>query len=545
MQGEINQRLGDYEILGMLGAGGMGRVYRVRHVISDRIEAMKILLPDLAGRQDLADRFLREIKLVASLNHPNIATLCTALTIDNQLVMVMEFVDGVTLSQKLEAGPIRIPDALGYLDQGLAALGYAHSKGIIHRDIKPANMMLTPAGVVKLMDFGIAHADTQRALTQTGTTLGSIDYMSPEQIMGQATDARSDLYSVGVSCYEMVTGQRPFRASSDFELMAAHVKEMPKNPIEIQPWMPARLSEIIMKTIAKAPEDRFQKAEDLREALRSVNVTPVPGGKTMMEPPVLTMVEGQAISVVKGRSATIVESHPSHQPTMLVANARDERRMTEVATTPVYTPPPVALAVRDKKKNTAIYVVCGAVVAVAAAAVPIYRMSHTADDTKPKVVAPAPEKVVTTPPAPTPPATHPSAKVPPAALKAQMPTAVPPQRPNIMANGTAVVVLNGAQTPEQPKMTAEQKSKLDELEPQIDQLNNRASAVNNSLNTMQHSMQKDGLALRGDIVSRQMSMNTNLGKAKQAFAQQDPDRASRYAALTETDVKQLETFLGR
>ena len=114
-----------------------------------------------------------------------------------------------------------------------------------------------------------------------------------------------------------------------------------------------------------------------------------------------------------------------------------------------------------------------------------------------------------------------------------------------MANGTAVVVLNGAQTPEQPKLTAEQKSKLDELEPQIDQLNNRASAVNNSLNTMQHSMQKDGLALRGDIVARQMSMNTNLGKAKQAFAQQDPDRASRYAALTETDVKQLETFLGR
>jgi eukaryotic-like serine/threonine-protein kinase len=542
MQGEVNQRLGDYEILGVLGAGGMGRVYRVRHVISDRIEAMKILLPDLAGRQDLADRFLREIKLVASLNHPNIATLCTALTIDNQLVMVMEFVDGVTLSQKLEAGPIRIPDAVGYLDQALSALGYAHSKGIIHRDIKPANMMLTPSGAVKLMDFGIAHADTQRALTQTGTTLGSIDYMSPEQIMGQATDARSDLYSVGVSCYEMVTGQRPFRASSDFELMAAHVKEMPKNPIEIQPWMPARLSEIIMKSIAKAPEDRFQKAEDLRDALRTVNLTPVPGGKTTIEPPVLTMVESRAISVVQGRSATIVETH---QPTMLVSTARDERRMTEVATAPVYSPPPVALAVRDKKKNTAIYAMCGAVVAVAAAAVPIYRMSHTADDTKPKPAAVVPEKVVTAPPAPAAPAPRSVAKVSSTGPKTQVPVGVPPQRPGIVANGTAVVVLNGAQTPEQPKLTAEQKSKLDDLEPQIDQLNNRSAAVNNSLNTMQRSMQKDGLALRGDIVSRQMSMNTNLGKAKQAFAQQDPDRASRYAALTETDVKQLETFLGR
>jgi len=550
MQGEVNQRLGDYEILGMLGAGGMGRVYRVRHVISDRIEAMKILLPDLAGRQDLADRFLREIKLVASLNHPNIATLCTALTIDNQLVMVMEFVDGVTLSQKLESGPIRIPDALGYLDQALSALGYAHSKGIIHRDIKPANMMLTPSGVVKLMDFGIAHADTQRALTQTGTTLGSIDYMSPEQIMGQATDARSDLYSVGVSCYEMVTGQRPFRASSDFELMAAHVKEMPKNPIEIQPWMPARLSEIIMKTIAKAPEDRFQKAEELREALKTVNLTPVPGGKTMMEPPMLTMVESRAISVVQERSATIVESH--HQPTMLLNNARDERRMTEVAGTPVYSKPSTAIAVRDKKKNTVVYVICGAVVVVAAAAVPIFRMAHSTEDNKPKPVAVVPDKTAPAPTTPTPSTPHPAAKVPPGALKAQVPNQVPPhgavppaQRPGIVATGTAVVVLPGAQTPEQPKLTPEQKSKLDELEPEIDQLNSRATAVNNSLNTMQRSMQKDGLSLRGDIASRQVSMNTNLGKAKQAFAAQDPDRASRYAALTETDVKALETFLGR
>src|SRR5277367_2850761 len=130
MQGEVNQRLGDYEILGMLGAGGMGRVYRVRHVISDRIEAMKILLPDLAGRQDLADRFLREIKLLASLNHPNIATLCTALTIDNQLVMIMEFVEGVTLDELLGQGRLSFEDGTNYIDQALGALGYAHQKGI-------------------------------------------------------------------------------------------------------------------------------------------------------------------------------------------------------------------------------------------------------------------------------------------------------------------------------------------------------------------------------------------------------------------------------
>src|SRR6187402_3547033 len=166
MQGEIHQRIGDYEVLGILGAGGMGRVYRVRNVVSDRIEAMKILLPDLAGRKELADRFLREIKLVASLSHPNIATLCTAMEIDNQLIMVMEFVEGTTLTQRLEAGPLPLDEALNYTIQTLSALGYAHGKGIVHRDIKPSNMMLTPAGIVKLMDFGIARIDAEQALTQ-------------------------------------------------------------------------------------------------------------------------------------------------------------------------------------------------------------------------------------------------------------------------------------------------------------------------------------------------------------------------------------------
>ncbi len=542
MQGEVNQRVGDYEILGVLGAGGMGRVYRVRHVISDRIEAMKILLPDLAGRKDLADRFLREIKLVASLNHPNIASLCTALTIDNQLVMVMEFVDGVTLSQLLEAGPIRIPDALNYLDQGLAALGYAHSKGIIHRDIKPANMMLTPAGTIKLMDFGIAHADTQRALTQTGTTLGSIDYMSPEQIMGQATDARSDLYSIGVSCYEMVTGQRPFRASSDFELMAAHVKEMPKNPIEIQPWMPARLSEIIMKTIAKAPEDRFQRAEDLREALRTVSLTNIPGGLTMMEP-VLTMVEGRPMTLVEGRPATIVESRPAtiveNRPqTVLLNNARDERRMTEVAGTPVYSPPSTALATQTKKSNTALYAVCGTILAVAAAAVPIVRMSRSPDSTKPAAVT------TTAAPVAAPVAPPPNAA--PAHAQGRLnarPDAIPNRAQRPPAPTGIVVVTAGV--PQKPAVTPEQQAKLDELEPQIDQLASRAGAVNSSLNTMKASMQRDGLSLRGDIAAKQISMNLNLSKAKEAFSEREPDRASRFAALTEPDLKALETFLGR
>ena len=272
MTEEANKRIGDYQILDELGSGGMGRVWRVRNVITDRIEAMKVLLPDLAGRQELAARFQREIKLMASLNHPNIAALRTAFTADNQLYMVMEYVEGTNLADRLEKGPIAVGDAVNYISQVLSAVSYAHQQHIIHRDIKPANMMLTPQGVIKLMDFGIARGGEERSLTMTGTTMGSLSYMSPEQVKGEATDARSDLYSVGVSLYEFVTGQRPFTATSDYSIMAAHVKEAPKPPVELHPGLPAALNEIILMAIAKDPAQRFQTADAFRNALSSVPV---------------------------------------------------------------------------------------------------------------------------------------------------------------------------------------------------------------------------------------------------------------------------------
>ena len=266
----VGQKLGDYEILGILGAGGMGKVYKVRNTISDRVEAMKILLPDLAGQKDLADRFLREIKVLASLNHPNIAALRTALTLDNQLVMIMEFVDGVTISSRLHQGAIPPTQAVKYIDQVLEALSYAHKQNIIHRDIKPANMMLTPDGVVKLMDFGIARSGSDRSLTMTGTTLGSLNYMPPEQVKGDPADNRSDLYSLGVSLYEMVTGQLPFTADSNYAMMAAHLQEVPKPPIVLRPGIPQALNQIIVMALAKEPGQRFQSADAFRGALKSV-----------------------------------------------------------------------------------------------------------------------------------------------------------------------------------------------------------------------------------------------------------------------------------
>src|SRR5205823_8148388 len=144
MSDPANKRLGDYEILKVLGSGGMGRVYQVRNAITDRVEAMKVLLPDLQGHEDVAARFQREIKVLAALNHPNIATLHTALTIDNQLVMIMEYVEGESVSGRLNHGPVPATYALRYFDQVLSALSYAHQRQVIHRDIDPATIVLTP-----------------------------------------------------------------------------------------------------------------------------------------------------------------------------------------------------------------------------------------------------------------------------------------------------------------------------------------------------------------------------------------------------------------
>jgi len=268
---EIGSRAGDYEVIEVLGAGGMGRVYKVRNVISDRVEAMKVLLPNLEGDPELADRFMREIKVQASLDHPNIAALHTALRVDNQLLMLMEYVEGITIEALLRSGPVPLEKGVDYIAQVLSALSYAHARGIVHRDLKPANMIITPGGTVKLMDFGIAKMTADRKLTRTGVTVGSLYYMSPEQIKGALDlDPRSDLYSLGVSLYEIVTGARPFQGDSEYSIMAAHLQQNPPPPIQVAPNLPPALSDLIVMSLEKDPARRFQTAEAFRAALLSI-----------------------------------------------------------------------------------------------------------------------------------------------------------------------------------------------------------------------------------------------------------------------------------
>jgi serine/threonine protein kinase len=580
MSEEANKRIGDYQILDELGSGGMGRVWRVRNVITDRIEAMKVLLPDLAGRQELAARFLREIKVMASLNHPNIAALRTAFTADNQLYMVMEYVEGTTLADKVERGPISVNDAVNYISQVLSAVSYAHQQHIIHRDIKPANMMLTPQGVVKLMDFGIARAGEERSLTMTGTTMGSLSYMSPEQVKGEATDGRSDLYSVGVSLYEFVTGQRPFTASSDYSIMAAHVKETPKPPVELHPGLPASLNEIILMAIAKDPGQRFQSADAFRNALSSV-----PVNAAAMTPGALDATTVDSILPL-GSAPTPPAPTPARPVSVPVAAIKDARTPTAAPTpSPAPMPPPA-----QGSGHRGLYMTLGALIVLAGlvvAGIYVPRSSRThakgpdttslpqstdngsTNQVQPSQSVGSPSAAGTmtpeTMPPPATPATTasvdnaspmqapqtPTAAAPPATEKANSAKASRPQAKKLTAQSDAMPATPADSTmPPQgdsgmaAPAAAGNTANLDEMEHEIDQLSNRAAAVNSGLDRLQQEQSAAGYGLRGDMVERQASMKASLFKAEEAIQHGDAARAKRYADQTEKDINALERFLG-
>jgi serine/threonine-protein kinase len=493
------KRIGDYEILTELGAGGMGRVYKVRNQISDRVEAMKILLPDLAGREELAARFLREIKLLAGLNHPNIAQLRTAFTNDNQLVMIMEYVEGVSMATHLSGAAIPVPDAVNYIDQALNALGYAHEKNVIHRDMKPGNMMLTPQGVVKVMDFGIARSDSDQTLTLAGTSLGTVNYMSPEQVKGMPTDPRSDLYSVGVCLYEMVTGKKPFNAGSDYSIMTAHVNEAPRPPLELQPDLPAALNQIILIAIAKDPAQRFQTATAFRNALNNVRGVSPSAGATVFAP--TTAIKDFAAS---GTSASQVATF---------AVSRERTQVTPIPSVPMPAPLPPPPA-----SHRGLYMTLGAlIVLVGLVFAGIYLPKKgKADDVSQKTL-PAPVK-------PKPPVVE---------------TMVPEPAPH-----APVVLAKGGGKMKSGESSSSAKE-LEELQDEIDHLAARAGSVNGSLDRLKQQQAAAGYGLRGDMAERQESMKINLSRAQDAAEHNDLAKAKKYYDRTTADLETLEKFLGR
>jgi len=276
-------KLGPYEITGAVGAGGMGEVYRARDTRLNRIVAIKVLPPHLADKPELRERFEREARTIASLNHPHICVLHDIGHQDGTDFLVLEYLEGETLAERLKKGPLPLAQVLRFAIEIADALDKAHRKGITHRDLKPGNVMLTKSGT-KLLDFGLAKLGRQTdapanislsklptandPVTAEGTILGTLQYMAPEQLEGRETDARTDIFAFGVVVYEMATGKKAFEGKSQASVIGAILKDDPPPMSSLQPMTPPALDRVVERCLAKDREDRWQAARDVCEELK-------------------------------------------------------------------------------------------------------------------------------------------------------------------------------------------------------------------------------------------------------------------------------------
>src|SRR5437899_10785966 len=263
---------GRYELHRRLARGGMADVFLARDQLLDRPVAVKVLFPEFATDRSFVERFRREAQSAANLNHPNIVAVYDWGQEQGTYFIVMEYVEGRSLADILRTeGPLHPQRAAEVASDIAAALGFAHRNGVIHRDIKPGNVLVSPNGQVKVADFGIARAfgaGAEENLTQAGSVMGTATYFSPEQAQGLALDPRSDLYSLGVVLYEMITGRAPFTGDSPVSIAYKHVQEQPPRPRQVNPDVPADLEAITGRLLAKNPATRYPSAEDLRADLR-------------------------------------------------------------------------------------------------------------------------------------------------------------------------------------------------------------------------------------------------------------------------------------
>ncbi len=314
---------GRYELAGLLGRGGMAEVREGRDIRLGRTVAIKRLRTDLASDPTFQARFKREAQSAASLNHPTIVAVYD--TGEEQLdgltvpYIVMEHVEGQTLRDVLRSGADLLPErALEIVAGVLRALSYSHHAGIVHRDIKPANVMLTPNGEVKVMDFGIARAiaDTSATVTQTAAVIGTAQYLSPEQARGAQVDARSDLYSTGCLLYELLTERPPFVGDSPVSVAYQHVREEPQPPSSINPSLSSTVDAVVLRALAKSPDDRYQSADDMRDDVERV----MRGERTSAT---ATVVAPQATQMFPATPPPVPRSQVGYAP------VRTERRRVE------------------------------------------------------------------------------------------------------------------------------------------------------------------------------------------------------------------------
>ncbi len=277
----IGRTVGHYRILERLGGGGMGVVYKAEDAKLGRMVALKFLPPELTRDPDAKSRFLREARAASLLDHSNICTIYEiGETDDEQTFIAMACYDGETLKARIERGPLDVDEALKIAEQIARGLGKAHASGIVHRDIKPANVIVTNDGVAKILDFGLAKLTGATHITQSNTTLGTLAYMAPEQLRGEAVGAQADLWALGVVLFELLTGQRPFRGDYEQAMAYSILNEQPVSLLELKPDAPAELERIVKKLLRKDPLQRYQTAEEVLAELETLRAPSSGSGKS-------------------------------------------------------------------------------------------------------------------------------------------------------------------------------------------------------------------------------------------------------------------------
>lgn len=276
MDSNIGKKLdGRYELLELVGVGGMADIYKAKDITENRIVAVKILKNEFNGSEDFLRRFRNESKAIALLSHPNIVKIYDVGFTDKIQFIVMEYIDGITLTEYIEQqGVLKWRDAVHFTLQILKALQHAHDRGIVHRDIKSQNVMLLSDGTIKVMDFGIARFNRETDKTISEKAIGSVHYISPEQARGDVTDEKSDIYSVGVMLYEMLTGKKPFDGDSPVAIALMHMSSQPKKMTEINSSIPEGLEEITTKAMQKEPSKRYQTAGEMIKDIEEFKKNP-------------------------------------------------------------------------------------------------------------------------------------------------------------------------------------------------------------------------------------------------------------------------------
>jgi serine/threonine protein kinase len=267
---------GRYRIIEELGRGGMGVVYKAEDTKLKRMVALKFLPTELTHIPEIKTRFMREAQAAAALDHPNICTVHEFDEADAKPFISMAYIEGQSLKDKLESGPLDLEEALGIAEQVAQGLQEAHKKGIVHRDIKSGNIMVTDNGQAKVMDFGLARTSDRTLLTKEGSTMGTVAYMSPEQTQGEEVNQRTDLWSFGIVLYEMLTGQLPFKGEHEHAVVYSILKENPKPITEIKSDIPTSIEQVVYKALEKDPDKRYQKIDELIDDLKSISAGIIP-----------------------------------------------------------------------------------------------------------------------------------------------------------------------------------------------------------------------------------------------------------------------------